>query len=76
MPYTSGNFSSTVSNEERNEYQSSTQIDESPEIKEQTTEGNTKDWYYGTEELDTWCFICADRLCCDRLPLGDALEGR
>ncbi|MBE9035452.1 HlyD family efflux transporter periplasmic adaptor subunit [aff. Roholtiella sp. LEGE 12411] len=51
MPYTSGNFSSTVSNENINEYQSPTPIDESPEIKEQNTEGNTKDWYYGTEEL-------------------------
>ncbi|MBD6616480.1 HlyD family efflux transporter periplasmic adaptor subunit [Komarekiella sp. 'clone 1'] len=48
MPYASSNFSSELSNQERDEYQSFTQIDD-PEIK-QTTEGNA-DWYYGTVEL-------------------------
>jgi hemolysin D len=50
MPYTSVNSSSTLPKEEKDEHQSYIQPEESPEV-EQTTEGNAKDLYYGTEQL-------------------------
>jgi hemolysin D len=50
MPYASVNSSSALPKEDKNEHQSYTQIEESADV-EQTTEGNAKDLYYGTEEL-------------------------
>jgi hemolysin D len=50
MPYASVNSSSTLPKEDKDEHQSYPQIEESPDV-EQTTEGNAKDLYYGTEEL-------------------------